>query len=169
VSEFIIPLRRVMLLQKTLEDGGAATCPLRRPETTIDAQIEVENDTRTHHIKVIFGPLTGSITLQRGDSSKYMALRDYLEDLANGRAETGEQSQLAIALMEAQDCINSVIEASQIAYVIPTTTPTRPFGAVVTDDQGEICAAVTGTCKHHLAEALRAKLRPFPEVHGERS
>nr|WP_189659798.1 hypothetical protein [Pseudomonas farsensis] len=156
-----------MLLQKALENGGTTTCPLRRPETTSDALIEVENDTSTHHIRVIFGPLTGSLTLQRGDSSKYMALRDFLEELANGRADSGRLSQQAIALMEAQDCVNSVIEAHQIAYVIQTVTPARPFGAVVTDGLGTVHAAVTGTCKHHLAEAVRAQLRPHNEGHGE--
>lgn len=167
MSEYIIPLRQVMLLQRTLEGGGSATCPMRRLEVSVDAQIEVENDSRTHHLKVTFGPLTGSITLQRGDSAKYMALRDYLEELANGRADSAQLSEQAIAIMEAQDCVNSVIGANQIAYVIQTVTPSRPFGAVVTDDQGTICAAVTGTCKHHLAEAVRAKLRPHPEGHGE--
>lgn len=167
MSEFTIPLQRVMLLQQTLENGGTATCPLRRPETTVDARIEVENDSRAHHLKVVFGPITGSITLQRGDSAKYMALRDFLEELANGRAETGELSQQAIALMEAQDCVNSVIGANHIAYVIPTATLARPFGAVVTDDQGKVQVAVTGICKHHLAEAVRAQLRPSSEGHGE--
>lgn len=158
MSEFTIPLRRVMLLQQTLENGGTTTCPLRRPETSVDAQVEVENDDRTHHLKVKFGPLTGSISLPRGDSAKYLALRDYLEELANGRADSGQQSQLALALIEAQDCVNNVIGANHIAYVIHTTTPARPLGAVVTDDQGEIHAAATGTCKDHLAELLRAKL-----------
>lgn len=167
MSEFTIPLRRVMLLQKTLEDGGTAACPMRRPETTINAQIEVENDDRTHHLKATFGPFTGSITLQRGDSAKYMALRDFLEELANDGASPAELSLQAVALMEAQDYVNSVISANQIAYVIPTITPARPFGAVVTDDQGEIHAAATGSCKQHLAEAVRAQLRPSPEGHGE--
>lgn len=158
MSEFTINLRRVMLLQATLENGGATTCPMRRPETSIDALIEVENDSRTHHLRVKFGPLTGSISLPRGDSAKYLALRDYLEELANGRADSGQQSQLAMALMDAQDCVNDVIGPDHIAYVIHTNTPARPLGVVVTDDNGEVHAAATGTCKHHLAEALRAKL-----------
>lgn len=169
MSEYTVPLRRVMLLQKVLESGGTATCPMRRPEISVDAQVEVENDKLTHHLKASFGPFTGSLTLQRGDSAKYMALRDFLEELANGRTESGELSQRAIALMEAQDCVNGVIDAHHIAYVIQTVTPARPFGAVVTDDQGEIYAAVTGTCKNHLAEAVRAKLRPSAEGFGERT
>lgn len=167
MSEFTIPLSRVMLLQRTLEGGGAATCALRRPETTMNAQLEVENDSRAHHLTVKFGPLTSSITLQRADTSKYMALRNFLEDLANGRADSGEQSQQTIALMDAQDCVNDVIGADQVAYVILTTNPARPFGAVVTNDQGDVCAAATGSCKDHLAQAVRNKLRPISEGHGE--
>lgn len=167
MNEYTVPLRRVMLLQPTLEQGGTATCQMRRPEIATDVHIEVENDDRTHHLKVTFGPITGSITLQRGDTAKYMALRDYLEELANGRVDTGRQSQEAMALMEAQDCVNAVLTAGHIAYVILTTTPARPFGAVVTDARGELRAAATGTCMHHLAEAISAKLRPGQEGPGE--
>lgn len=167
MNEYTVPLRRVMLLQPTLENGGTATCQMRRPETATDVHIEVENDDRTHHLKVTFGPITGSLSLQRGDSAKYMALRDYLEELANGRAFTGEQSQQAIALMEAQDCVNAVLTPGHIAYVVLTTTPTRPFGAVVTDTQGELQAAATGISMHHLAEVIRAKLQPGQEGPGE--
>lgn len=167
MNEYTVPLRRVMLLHPTLEQGGTATCQMRRPETATDVHIAVENDDRTHHLKVTFGPITGSLTLQRGDSAKYMALRDYLEELANGRAFTGEQSQQAIALMEAQDCVNAVLAPGHIAYVILTTSTARPFDAVVTDAQGELRVAATGTCVHHLAEVIRAKLQPGQERPGE--
>lgn len=167
MNEYTVPLRRVMLLQSTLENGGTATCQMRRPEIATDMHIAVENDDRTHHLKVTFGPITGSLTLQRCDSAKYMALRDYLEELANGRAFTGEQSQQAIALVEAQDCVNAALTPGHIAYVILTTTPARPFGAVVTDAQGELRAAATRTCMHNLAEVIRAKLRPGQEGPGE--
>ncbi|WP_095153972.1 hypothetical protein [Pseudomonas sp. Irchel 3E13] len=167
MNEYTVPLRRVMLLQATLENGGTATCQMRRPETSTDMHIAVENDDRTHHLKATFGPITGSLTLQRGDTAKYMALRDYLEELANGRAFTGEPSQQAIALMEAQDCVNGVLPPGHIAYIVLTTTPARPLGAVVTDAQGELRAAATGTCMLDLAEIIRAKLGPGREGPGE--
>ncbi|MGF6591103.1 hypothetical protein LOY37_18290 [Pseudomonas sp. B21-012] len=166
MSEYILPLKRVMLLQHVLENGGTTTCPMRRPETSIDARIDVENDDRTHRLKVTFGPLTGSLTLQRGDSAKYIALRDFMQDLANGRTESGQLSQQAFALMEALDSVNGVLEGDQIAYITPTTNSERPFGVVVTNVQGEICAAVTGRCKNHLAESVRVKLRPTQEGAG---
>ena len=83
MNEFTINLRRVMLLEGTLELGGSATCPLRRPETIVDAHIQVENDDRDHHLQVRFGPFTGSITLRRGDSTKYMSCLLYTSDAAD--------------------------------------------------------------------------------------
>lgn len=167
MSEFNIPLSRVMLLYHTLEHGGTTTCKLRRPETSVDAQINVENDDTTHHIKVTLGPLASSFTLPRDPATKYQQLRDFLQDLANGRADSAAQSEEAIALMDAQECVDEVIQTAQIAYVITTINPERPFGAVVTNAQGEICAAATGCSKEHLAEAVLAQLRPAQEGLGE--
>lgn len=168
MSEFYVPLKRVMLLQSVLDNGGRTSCSMHRPETIVDAQIKVENDTRTHRLEIRFGPLTGSITLQRDDTSKYMALRDFLQDLANGRTESGRQSEQAIAMLEALERLNEVIGADQVAYITPTTDPIHPYGAVVTNDLGEVCAAAIGTCKDHLAEAVRTQLRPKQVGSGER-
>ena len=168
MSEFAINLRRVMLLERTLENGGTTTCPLRRPETSADAHIQVENDDRDHHLQVRFGPYTGSITLRRGDSTKYMSLRDFLQDVANGRTESGQQTQRAIALMEALDCVSDVLPEGLCAYITPTIDEDHPFGTVVTNDQGDICATAYGSCKHTLADAVRTKLGQHPEGHGER-
>ena len=167
MSEFSIPLCRVMGLERTLERGGSAKCTLRRPETTLDAQVTVENDDTTHHIKVEMGDLTSSMTLPRTLVTKWQSLRDFLQDLANGRADSGAQSEEAIALMEAQDSVDEVLRTGQIAYVITTVNRDRPLGAVVTNDEGEACAAVTAANKGHLAEAVRAKLWPDQEGLGE--
>lgn len=167
MNEFTINLRRVMLLERTLENGGNTTCPLRRPETTVDAHIQVENDSRDHHLQVRFGPYTGSITLRRGDSTKYMSLRDFLQDVANGRTESGLQTQRAIDLMEALDCVSNVLPEGLRAFITPTTDQEQPFGTVITNDQGEICATAYGSCKHTLAEAVCAKLGQLPVGHGE--
>lgn len=167
MSNFTINLRRVMLIERTLENGGNTICPLRRPETSVDAYIQVENDSRDHHLRVRFGPYTGSITLRRGDSTKYMALRDFLQDVANGRTESGQQTQRAIALMEAPDCVSDVLPDGLRAFITPTTDQEHPFGTVVTNDQGEIRATAYGSCKHTLAEAVRAKLGQPPAERGE--
>ncbi|PLP87397.1 hypothetical protein CYD26_21510 [Pseudomonas sp. FFUP_PS_473] len=167
MSEYSIPLHRVMLLQHTLEHGGTVTCKLHRPEASVEAQVNVENDDTTHHIKVTLGPLASSLTLPRDPATKYQQLRDFLQDLANGRADTAAQAEEAIALMEAQECVDEVIQKGQIAYVITTVNPERPLGVVVTNDLGEVCAAATGRSKEHLAEVVRAKLRPSLERLGE--
>lgn len=167
MSEFIIPLRRVMLLQHVLENGGTTSCPMQRPETSIDAHVVIENDLRTHQVKVTFGPTTGSITLQRGDTSKYMALRDFLQDLANGRTESGRQSGEAIAMREALESVNSVLGPQHIAYISPTTDPEHPFRVIVLDTDGDICASTKGHCKDQLVETVRSQLRPTSVGHGE--
>lgn len=167
MSEFNIPLHRVMLLQRTLEHGGTATCQLRRLETSMDAQIDVENDDSTHHIKVTLGPLVSSLTLPRDPSAKYQHLRDFLQDLANGRADSGAQSEEALALLEAQESVDEVLLLGQIAYVITTLNRELPLGAVVTNGLGEVCAAVTGASKEQLAAAVRAKLQLGLEGLGE--
>lgn len=158
MSEYNVSLRQVMLLQNTLENGGTAICQLLRPDASLEASVTIENDEATHHIKVSLGPLASSITLSRDPSTKYQSLRDFLQDLANGRVESGSLSDEAIALIEAQESVDEVIQAGHIAYVINTTNPTLPYGAVVTNDDGDICAAATGSSKEHLAENVRAKL-----------
>ncbi|MFP5426379.1 MAG: hypothetical protein ACLGJA_11050 [Gammaproteobacteria bacterium] len=167
MSEFSIPLSRVMVLERTLEHGGTATCKLQRPEASLDAQIYIENDSTTHHIKVTMGPLTSSLSLPRKLATKCQSLRDFLQDLANGRADSGAQSTESLALMEAQESVDEVLLTGQIAYVITTVNRERPLGAVVTNDQGEVCAAVTGSSKEELAAAVRAKLQLGHEGLGE--
>jgi len=167
MSEFAINLRRVMLLERTLENGGTTSCPLRRPETSVDAHIQVENDDRDHHLQVRFGPYTGSITLPRSDSTKYMSLRNFLQDVANGRTESGQQTQRAIALMEALDSVSDLLPEGLRAYITPTMDEDLPFGTVVTNDQGDICATAYGSCKLTLANAVRTKLGQLPEEYGD--
>lgn len=167
MSEFRISLRQIMLLQTILDNGGIATCKLQRPEDSVDAQIEIENDKTHHRIKVTLGPLTSSLSLPRALSTKSQSLRDFLQDLANGRADSGAQSEEALALMEAQVSVEEVLQTGQTAYVIATVNRQLPLGAVVTNELGDVCAAVTGASKEHLAAAVRAKLQLGPEELGE--
>jgi len=169
MSEFTLPLKQVMLLQNVLDAGGTTHCLLSRPEITCPAVIHVENDSAAHHLNVQFGPCMASLTLNRNEPSKYMALRDFLQDVANGRTESGRLSQEELALRDALDSVNSVIAPDQVAYITTTTNPDLPVGAVVTNERGEICAAATGSCKDHLAQAVHAQLRPTREGIGERA
>lgn len=169
MTDYTLSLKRVMLLQKTLEEGGSTTCPLQRPETTTEAVIQVENDHEVHRLSVRFGPLHSSITLKRRDAAKYLALRDFLQDVANGQADSGAESQAAAAMREALESVNSVLESDQVAYITPTADKARPFRVIVLDEFGDICAHTKGHCKINLVEAVRTQLRPQPQEAGERS
>ena len=167
MSEFQISLCQIMLLQRTLDNGGTATCKLQRPEAKVDAQIHIENDNTHHCITVTLGPLCSSLRLPRALSTKCQSLRDFVQDLANGRADSAAQSEEALALMEAQVSVEEVLQSGQTAYVIATVNRQLPLGAVVTNDQGDVCVAVTGSSKEHLAAAVRAKLQPGPDGLGK--
>lgn len=167
MSEFQISLHQVMLLHSTLDKGGTAICKLQRPEASVDAQVEIENDATHHRIKVTLGPLCSSLTLPRALSTKCQSLRNFLQDLANGRADSAAQSEEALALMEAQASVEKVLQTGQIAYVIATVSRQLPLGAVVTNEKGDVCVAVTGADKVQLAAAVRAKLKPGPDGLGK--
>lgn len=74
---------------------------------------------------------------------------------------------LSIELAEVFRCVNNVINEGQIAYVTPTNSPEYPYGAVVTDQKGQICAAAMGKSKEGLSEMIRLKLLPPTEGFGE--
>jgi hypothetical protein len=76
---------------------------------------------------------------------------------------------LSTDLAEVFRCINNVIQDGQVAYVTPTNSPEYPFGAVVADAKGQICAAAMGKSKEGLAELIRLKLVPRSEGFGERA
>ncbi|MGY3082598.1 hypothetical protein [Pseudomonas fragi] len=70
-------------------------------------------------------------------------------------------------LTEAFRCVNAVISDGQTAYVTPTRSPEYPYGAVIADSEGNICAAAMGKTKEGLAELIRLKLLPPLEGCGE--
>ena len=74
---------------------------------------------------------------------------------------------LSTELAEVFRCVNNVIYEGQIAYVTPTNSPEYPFGAVVADAKGNVCAAGMGKSKESLAELIRLKLVPPTEGFGE--
>lgn len=72
-----------------------------------------------------------------------------------------------VELAEVYRCVSNVIHEGQTAYVTPTNSPEYPFGAVVADAKGQICAAGMGKSKEGLAELIRLKLVPRSEGFGE--
>ena len=72
-----------------------------------------------------------------------------------------------VELAEVYRCVSNVIHEGQTAYVTPTNSPEYPFGAVVADAKGQICAAGMGKSKESLAELIRLKLVPPAEGFGE--
>lgn len=70
-------------------------------------------------------------------------------------------------LAEVFRCVDAVIDEGQIAYVTPTKSPEYPYGAVVADQRGNVCAAAMGKSKEGLAELIRLKLLPPSEGFGE--
>lgn len=74
---------------------------------------------------------------------------------------------VTVELAEVFRCVDAVIHDGQTAYVTPTQSPEYPYGAVVADQNGHICATATGKTKEGLAELIRLKLLPLPEGYGE--
>jgi hypothetical protein len=74
---------------------------------------------------------------------------------------------LSTELAEVFRCVNNVIHEGQTAYVTPTNSPDYPFGAVVSDSAGHICAAGISKSKAGLSELIRLKLVPRSEGVGE--
>ncbi|WP_122688876.1 hypothetical protein, partial [Pseudomonas viridiflava] len=70
-------------------------------------------------------------------------------------------------LAEVFRMVESVLLEGQVAYVTPTRCPERPYGAVVADAKGRLCATATGKSKEGLAELIRLQLVPQEEGHGE--
>lgn len=72
-----------------------------------------------------------------------------------------------VELAEVFRCVSNVIHEGQTAYVTPTNSPEYPFGAVVADATGHVCAAARGKSKEGLAELIRLKLLPQSVGLGE--
>lgn len=70
-------------------------------------------------------------------------------------------------LAEVFRCVDAVISDGQIAYVTPTRCPEYPYGAVIADSKGQICATAMGKTKEGLAELIRLKLVPQQKGCGE--
>lgn len=118
MTSFLIPLAKQDLLHHMLQVGGAAVCPLQRPEQTIHASFEVELTDDNAVIRVDFGHHTGELTLKRSDCANHLHLRDFIQDIANGSFESAEPSpppeqpssaaQIQQMLAESEALLNNV-------------------------------------------------------------
>lgn len=117
---YLIPLAKQDLLHHMLQVGGVAVCPLQRPEQTIHASFEVELTDDNAVISVDFGGNTGELTLKRSDRANHLHLRDFIQDMANGRIESAEPApppeqptrtaQIQQMLAESEVLLNNVRE-----------------------------------------------------------
>ena len=89
MNDFTIPFARQELLHHILQVGGSAACELNRADQTVQAIFDVELTEKTAVISAELGPLTGQLTLRRKDRGNHLRLRDFLQDIANGRLDTG--------------------------------------------------------------------------------
>ena len=96
MNSYLIPLAKQELLHHMLQVGGTAVCLLQRPEQTIHASFEVELTDDNAVINVDLGGHSGHLTLKRSDRANHLHLRDFIQDIANGRIES---AQLAPASM----------------------------------------------------------------------
>jgi hypothetical protein len=117
MNSYLIPLAKQDLLHHMLQVGGAAVCPLQRPEQTIHASFEVELTDTSAVINVDLGGHTGELTLKRSDRANHLHLRDFIQDIANGRIESaqpappeqsGRLAQIDRALAESETLLASV-------------------------------------------------------------
>ncbi|QHD01016.1 hypothetical protein PspS04_11925 [Pseudomonas sp. S04] len=120
MNNYRIPLAKQELLHQMLQAGGTAVCPLLRPEQTIHASFEVELTDDSAVISVDFGGHTGELTLKRSDRANHLHLRDFIQDIANGRIESAEPApppeqptrtaQIQQMLAESEALLNNVRE-----------------------------------------------------------
>lgn len=120
MNNYRIPLAKQELLHHMLQAGGTAVCPLQRPEQTIHASFEVELTDDSAVISVDFGGHTGELTLKRSDRANHLQLRDFIQDIANGRIESAEPApppehptrtaQIQQMLDESEALLNNVRE-----------------------------------------------------------
>ena len=118
MNSYLISLAKQELLHHMLQVGGTAVCPLQRPEQTIHASFEVELTDDNAVISVDFGGHTGELTLKRSDRANHLHLRDFIQDIANGRIESaepmappeqpGSAAQIQQMLAESEALLNNV-------------------------------------------------------------
>lgn len=164
MSTYQVPLANVMRLQHILEKGGKATCPVRRTEDWDIVTVTGEVDQGTAILQAEFKSAVRTLKLQREDSANHLHLRDFIQDLANDRADL---IQKALDLIDAHEHVSATLPAGHLLYISPTPWPETPFAAVVTNNIGEMCAVAIGSSKETLATQVHTKLGLVTQGHGE--
>lgn len=95
MSGYAIHLAKQELLNHMLQVGGKAAVHLHRPEQVIQAAFEVELSETQARCTVELGGHTGEITLRRSDRANHLHLRDFIQDIANGRLESAAPAPAA--------------------------------------------------------------------------
>lgn len=112
MNSYLIPLPEQELLHRMLQVGGTAVCPLHRAEQSIQASFKVELTDRSAVIDVDFGDHTGQLTLKRSDPANHLRLRDFIQDIANGRIESAAPAPVQEQLSRPRQ-VQQMLEESQ--------------------------------------------------------
>lgn len=88
MNHYSIPLAKQELLHHMLQVGGAAAVHLHSLEQVIEAHFIVELTDTQAITKVKLGDHQAELTLRRTDRANHLHLRDFIEDIANGRHES---------------------------------------------------------------------------------
>lgn len=88
MNYYTIPLAKQELLHHMLQVGGTAAVHLHSQQQIIEASFTVELSDTHATIKVTLGEHHAEQTLRRANRANHLALRDFIEDMANGRHES---------------------------------------------------------------------------------
>jgi hypothetical protein len=89
MSDFRIPLPEHDLIHQLVSYGGKMDCPLQRLDQRITASLNVTDEGRNTRARVVVGDYSGEILLNSALLSNHLRLRNFIEDMANGRIESG--------------------------------------------------------------------------------
>jgi hypothetical protein len=104
MNDFLVPFARQELLHHMLQVGGRAECTLHRDQLTVQADLQVEL-TETHAtIQVELAGLRGQLTLKRSDRAGHLHLRDFIQDIANGRIESAAPVERSPTIQQCRHC-----------------------------------------------------------------
>lgn len=139
MSGYAIHLAKQELLNHMLQVGGKATVHLHRPEQVIEASFDIELTDTQARCWVELGGHTGQVTLRRADRANHLHLRDFIQDIANGRADTAELAPAAAVAAPTSPGLSAEDE-STLRYIC------RHGGTRLLGAQALVSVHVAGTC-----------------------
>lgn len=149
MSGYAIHLTKQELLNHMLQVGGKAAVHLHSPEQVIEASFEVELTDTKARCSVELGGHTGQLTLRRTDRANHLHLRDFIQDMANGRHESADPRPAPACATESHPalCQNTLRELDRVTKHGGTFSPWQ--GAVIAvhaqpDHDGRTAVAVLG-------------------------